>query len=189
MTHGSKIIRQIAIIRGVEPHDAVAVTDAFQASGFDAVEVPLNSPDPLASIRMMADTFGDTLMIGAGTVLTEADVQGVAEAGGRLVVSPNTNPSVIKETKMRGQVLEVDCDDPATAISILRDMDAFEEVALYGALVHAVASNVRVFEPEIASRLESSGVHVRSMDVIAPSLEDVFISSVRGRTGAAEMAE
>ena len=106
---------------------------------------------------------------------------------GRIVVQGS--PAVIKETKMRGQVLEVDCDDPAAAISILRAMDAFEEVALYGALVHAVAHDVRALEPEIADRLVSSGVHVRSMDVIAPSLEDVFISSVRGQSHAAATVE
>jgi ABC-2 type transport system ATP-binding protein len=96
---------------------------------------------------------------------------------GRIVVQGS--PAVIKETKMRGQVLEIDCDDPAAAIPILRGMDAFEEVALYGALVHAVAADVRALEPKIAARLESAGVYVRTMDVIAPSLEDVFISSVR----------
>ena len=96
---------------------------------------------------------------------------------GRIVVQGS--PAVIKETKMRGQVLEIDCDDPAAAITILRGMEAFEEVALYGALVHAVAPDVGALEPKIAARLESAGVHVRTMDVIAPSLEDVFISSVR----------
>ncbi|MGD8474613.1 MAG: ABC transporter ATP-binding protein [Anaerolineae bacterium] len=96
---------------------------------------------------------------------------------GRIVVQGS--PAVIKETKMRGQVLEIDCDDPAAAIPILRGMEAFEEVALYGALVHAVAPDVSALEPKIAARLESAGVHVRTMDVIAPSLEDVFISSVR----------
>ena len=96
---------------------------------------------------------------------------------GRIVVQGS--PAVIKETKMRGQVLEIDCDDPAAAIPVLRGMETFEEVALYGALVHAVAPDVGALEPKIAARLESAGVHVRTMDVIAPSLEDVFISSVR----------
>ncbi len=100
---------------------------------------------------------------------------------GRIVVQGS--PAVIKEAKMYGQVLEIDCDDPAAAILILREFGAFEEVALYGALVHAVASDVRALEPEIAARLESAGVQVHTMDVIAPSLEDVFIASVRTRRG------
>lgn len=97
-------IRQIAIIRGVEPDDAVAVTGAFARAGFDAVEVPLNSPSPLDSIARMAQAFGDELLIGAGTVLTVDQVKQVADTGGRLVVSPNTNPAVIAETKRLGLI-------------------------------------------------------------------------------------
>jgi ABC-2 type transport system ATP-binding protein len=96
---------------------------------------------------------------------------------GRIIAQGS--PAVIKETKMRGQVLEIDCDDPATAILILRQMAVFEEVALYGALVHAVASDVGALKPRIAQELADAHVQVRTMDVIAPSLEDVFISSVR----------
>lgn len=89
---------------------------------------------------------------------------------------------------MRGQVLEIDCDEPAMAIPVLREMGAFEEVALYGALVHAVASDVDALKPEIAERLHAAGVQVRAMDVIAPSLEDVFISSVRVHADSMETA-
>jgi hypothetical protein len=80
---------------------------------------------------------------------------------------------------MRGQVLEIDCEKPDLAIPALRRMGVFEEVALYGALVHAVAPDMELLRADIASVLESEGAVVRTMDVIAPSLEDVFISSVR----------
>jgi len=103
---------------------------------------------------------------------------------GRIVVQGS--PAVIKETKMRGQVLEIDCEEPAIAIPALREMGAFEEVALYGALIHAVASDVHALKPEIVERLQSAGVQVRTMDVIAPSLEDVFISSVREHGSSVE---
>jgi ABC-2 type transport system ATP-binding protein len=96
---------------------------------------------------------------------------------GRIVA--DGSPAGIKDREMRGQVLEIDCDNPALAIPSLRDMGAFEEVALYGALIHAVAADVGVLCPQIEERLGQAGVVVRSMDVIAPSLEDVFISSVR----------
>jgi ABC-2 type transport system ATP-binding protein len=96
---------------------------------------------------------------------------------GRLVA--RGSPAIIKETKMRGQVLEIDCDDPALAIPALRETGVFEEVALYGALIHAVAPDVRVLIPQIEDVLRGAGVYVDTMDVIAPSLEDVFISSVR----------
>lgn len=102
MKHSREKVEQIAIIRGVEPGEAVEVTGAFFESGFDVVEVPLNSPDPLESIRRMAQAFGEKLLIGAGTVLTVHDVRDVADAGGKLIVSPNTNAAVIAETKRLG---------------------------------------------------------------------------------------
>jgi ABC-2 type transport system ATP-binding protein len=96
---------------------------------------------------------------------------------GRIVA--DGSPAGIKDREMRGQVLEIDCDNPALAIPSLREMGAFEEVALYGALIHAVALDVGALCPLIEERLGQAGVVVRTMDVIAPSLEDVFISSVR----------
>jgi ABC-2 type transport system ATP-binding protein len=89
------------------------------------------------------------------------------------------SPEIIKQTKMRGQVLEIDCDDPAAAIPVLREMGLFEEVALYGAQIHAVASDMESLLPQIDRQLQGAGVEVHTMDIIAPSLEDVFISSVR----------
>ena len=89
------------------------------------------------------------------------------------------SPAGIKETEMRGQVLEVDCDQPDRAIPALRAMGLFDEVALYGALIHAVAPDVETCLPQIEQALRDAGVRVRSLDLIAPSLEDVFIASVR----------
>jgi hypothetical protein len=80
---------------------------------------------------------------------------------------------------MRGQVLEIDCQDPERAIPILRQMGVFEEVALYGAQIHAVAPDVEVLKPRIERVLQQAQVGLHSLAVIAPSLEDVFISSVR----------
>jgi ABC-2 type transport system ATP-binding protein len=96
---------------------------------------------------------------------------------GRLVAQGS--PAEIKETKMRGEVLEIDCSLPEVAIPALREMGVFEEVALYGSLIHAVADRVREVETQISETLSGRGVTIATMDVIAPSLEDVFISSVR----------
>lgn len=96
---------------------------------------------------------------------------------GRIVA--DGSPAGIKDREMRGQVLEIDCDNPALAIPALRETGLFEEVALYGALIHAVAPDVAKLKPQIAEQLGRVDVQVRAMDVIAPSLEDVFISSVR----------
>ena len=93
-------------------------------------------------------------------------------------------PEEIKLDRMHGQVLEIDCAQADVAIGVLRQIDAFEEVALYGALIHVVAEGVAEQKPRIAQALEDAGVRVRAMDVIAPSLEDVFISSVRNHVGS-----
>jgi ABC-2 type transport system ATP-binding protein len=99
------------------------------------------------------------------------------------------SPAGIKEREMRGQVIEIDCDDPALAIPALRDMGLFDEVALYGALIHAVAADAERLKPRIERALREAGVEIETMDVIAPSLEDVFIASVRRPVAPVEESE
>ena len=94
----------IAILRGVSPDEIVAVGRALHDAGFRVIEIPLNSPQPYESIRRLTAELGESCLIGAGTVLTEAQVAEVDAAGGRLIVSPNANLAVIRASKAAGLV-------------------------------------------------------------------------------------
>jgi 2-dehydro-3-deoxyphosphogalactonate aldolase len=94
----------VAIIRGVRPEEVEAVGDALVAAGIGIIEVPLNSPDPLRSIDLLARRLGDGVLVGAGTVLDPADVPRVKDAGGRIIVSPSTDPAVIAASVRAGLV-------------------------------------------------------------------------------------
>ena len=85
----------VAILRGLTPAEAPAIGDALVAAGITLVEVPLNSPDPFASIVLLAERLAGRALVGAGTVLTCEQVAAVADAGGTLIVSPNSDTTVI----------------------------------------------------------------------------------------------
>jgi 2-dehydro-3-deoxyphosphogalactonate aldolase len=93
----------VAILRGVTPDEAVPVGEALIKAGWQLIEVPLNSPRPLISIALLANAFPKVL-VGAGTVLTSAQVREVHDAGGRLVVAPNFNVEVVGEAVRLGMV-------------------------------------------------------------------------------------
>lgn len=110
----------VAIIRGVTPEEAVEIGDAIFRAGIRIIEVPLNSPDPIASIERLAGRFGDRALIGAGTVLEPEDVARVAEAGGKLVVSPNTSKAVIEASVAAGLVSSPGFFTPSEAFAALK---------------------------------------------------------------------
>lgn len=99
-----KTLPLVAILRGIMPGEALAIGERIVAAGFKVLEVPLNSPEPFESIRLMVDAFGQDAIVGAGTVLKVADVDRLADVGGQICISPNTNPAVIKRAKELGMI-------------------------------------------------------------------------------------
>ena len=94
----------IAILRGITPKEACQVAEVLIKSGITIIEVPLNSSNALKSIELMVRSFDEEIIFGAGTVLSKTQVQDVYDCGGRLVVSPNCNVDVIKETKCKNLI-------------------------------------------------------------------------------------
>jgi ABC-2 type transport system ATP-binding protein len=89
------------------------------------------------------------------------------------------SPEEIKAEKMRGQVMEIDCAAPEAAMGLLRETGLFDEVSLYGALIHVVAEGAEAHRAQVRAVLQEAGIKIRSIEIIAPSLEDVFIEAVK----------
>lgn len=110
----------VAIIRGVTPAQAEEIGDAIFEGGIRIIEVPLNSPEPLRSIELLAKRFGERALVGAGTVLDAADVQRIKDVGGRIIVSPDTNADVIAATASARLVASPGYFTPSEAFSAIR---------------------------------------------------------------------
>jgi 2-dehydro-3-deoxyphosphogalactonate aldolase len=110
----------VAILRGVTPGEAVAIGRALFDAGIEAIEVPLNSPDPFTSIRGIIGALPSTALVGAGTVLTAADVDLLQGAGGRLLVSPNIDAEVMTRARHHGMVTMPGVFTPSEAFQAIR---------------------------------------------------------------------
>lgn len=110
----------IAILRGIEPHEARDIADTLISAGITRIEVPLNSPDPLNSIAQMLDQAKGRAVIGAGTVLDAQDVARLAAIGAQMVVSPDCNPEVIAASKSAGLLSYPGVLTPTEAFVALR---------------------------------------------------------------------
>lgn len=153
----------VAIIRGVTSDAAEAVGEALYAAGIRIIEVPLNSPDPLESIARLARRMGDRALVGAGTVLEAEQVERVAEAGGRLIVSPNTSIPVIEATVAAGLVSSPGFYTPSEAFDALgagaHGLKLFPAEAASPAVVKAL----RAVLPKNAPLLIVGGVKPETM--------------------------
>lgn len=109
----------IAILRGLAPDNALAIGEGLVAAGFRIIEVPLNSPQPFASIERLAQAYPDA-MIGAGTVMEAGDVDRVRDAGGRLIVMPHSDPAVIARARELGLTCTPGVATPNEGFAALR---------------------------------------------------------------------
>ncbi|MCO6415916.1 2-dehydro-3-deoxy-6-phosphogalactonate aldolase [Siccirubricoccus sp. KC 17139] len=109
----------VAILRGLRPEEAVPVGEALLAAGIRVLEVPLNSPEPCESIRLLAARFGGEALVGAGTVRRVAELEAVAEAGGRLLVTPHAEPALVRRAKALGMLACPGCFTPTEAFALL----------------------------------------------------------------------
>jgi 2-dehydro-3-deoxyphosphogalactonate aldolase len=155
----------VAILRGVTPARIEGVAAALEGAGIRAIEVPLNSPDPFKSIEILAKAFGNRCLCGAGTVLTLGDVDRVAEVGGKLMVTPNTNPPVIARGVEKG----------------LTVMPGFFTPSEGFAAIAAGAKTLKLFPAS------SGGIgHLQAMLAVLPKTVPVYAV---GGVGAGNMSE
>jgi 2-dehydro-3-deoxyphosphogalactonate aldolase len=152
----------VAILRGVIPEEVEAIAEAIIAAGVTIIEVPLNSPDPLASIELMAKRFAGRAIVGAGTVLSVADVQRCKDAGSQLIVSPNMRPEVIAATVAGGMLSAPGCLTPTETFAAL-DAGAHAVKLFPGELVSpSVVKAMRAVLPKAATVLVVGGVTVEN---------------------------
>jgi len=110
----------VAILRGVGPNEIATISDALVGAGIEAIEVPLNSPDPFRSIAILVERHGDACLVGAGTVLTVAEVDQLADTGAQLCISPNCDVAVIARAAARGLISLPGVFSPSEALSAAR---------------------------------------------------------------------
>ena len=109
----------IAILRGIKPTEVVDVAEMLIEKDFKIIEIPLNSPDPIRSIELLTHYFENHAIIGAGTVLDEASIRSIAEAGAKLIVMPNGNGIVVKAAKDRGLIAIPGIATPSEAFAMI----------------------------------------------------------------------
>ena len=148
----------VAILRGVTPDEVISVGEALVGAGFVIIEVPLNSPDPLESIRRLSERFGDEILIGAGTVTSPAQVADVARSGGRLIVMPHSDGDVVRAAKKAGLVCIPGIATPTEAFAALAN--GADALKLFPAemLTPAVLRSIRAVLPATTRFLPVGGI-------------------------------
>jgi len=153
----------IAILRGVRPDEVEGIGAALDAAGIAIIEVPLNSPQPIDSIRRLAARFGERLLIGAGTVMTPAQVEAIADAGGRLIVTPHAAADVVRAAKARGMLACPGFFTPTEAFAMLAAGADALKLFPAEAASPAVLRGIRAVLPAVTAVLPVGGIDAGNM--------------------------
>ncbi len=147
----------VAILRGVTPEEVIAIADVLVEQGYKVIEVPLNSPRPYESIKLLSDKYGENLVIGAGTVVSKEQVDQVELAGGRIIISPHADVEIIKYSKAKNLYCVPGFFNPTEAY----------------AAIHAGADSLKLFP---ADTLGPKGL--KAMSVVLPDIQILPVGGV-----------
>lgn len=153
----------VAILRGITPQQSEDVVEALYGAGFRLVEVPLNSPNPLDSIERIAKQFGDDMLVGAGTVFSTDQVAQVSDRGGRLIVSPNTNISVIEASIARQMISIPGAATPSEAFTCIAKGAHAVKVFPAEMITPSILSSWRAVLPASVALLPVGGIDHNNM--------------------------
>ncbi len=175
----------VAILRGIKPVDAVAIGEVLVEAGFNTIEVPLNSPEPYASIVKLAKRFGKDVLIGAGTVTDWTTVSKISDAGGRLVVMPHADERVVEAAKRNGMYALPGFATPTEAFRMI-DAGA-DALKLFPAEVYppSVLKAMRAVLPREIAVLPVGGITPKSLaDYWNAGADGFGLGSALYKTGA-----
>lgn len=153
----------IAILRGVQPEQVLDVAAVLYDAGFRIVEVPLNSPDPLESINRLANAYGDQVIVGAGTVLTPREVEQVARAGGKIVLSPNFRSGVVQRSIELGLISVPGVATPSEAFSAIEEGADMLKLFPCEMITPAVVKSLRAVLPKETLLAVVGGIGIENL--------------------------
>ncbi len=163
LSEAMQILPLVAILRGVKPEEVIAIATVIKDAGFKIIEVPMNSPRPLESIKKLSELFGDELIVGAGTVMTCAEVDMVKAAGGEIIISPHCDPDLIRYAKKMGMLVVPGFYTPSEAVLALK----------------AGADALKLFPADTLG-----AVGLKAMSVVMPSIPVLPVGGVSPSTMA-----
>ena len=153
----------VAVLRHIQPHEAIDIGTALVDSGFVCLEVPMNSPEPIESIRLLAEQFGERALVGAGTVIEVGQVQAIADAGGKIIIMPHTDVAVIQKAKSLGLCCVPGVSTPSEAYAALHA--GADGLKLFPAEGHppAVLKAMRAILPKGVPVIPTGGISPEKM--------------------------